>query len=96
MSRSVVLTAAAVAVLAGAAACSPTIGRHGFQPVDVTPAEIEAAVVAGLYRAFGEGGRALTDGDLRAALAESPPLSRSRAAELTRLQQWAVTNARAA
>ncbi len=59
-------------------------------------AEIEAAVVAGLYRAFGEGGRALTDGDLRAALAESPPLSRSRAAELTRLQQWAVTNARAA
>lgn len=59
-------------------------------------AEIEAAVVAGLYRAFAEGERTLTDADLRTALAESPPLSRSRAADLDRLTRWAASNARAA
>jgi hypothetical protein len=59
-------------------------------------AEIEAAVVAGLYRAFAEDARELTDGDIRAALAESPPLSKARAGELEYLQQWAAGNARAA
>lgn len=37
----VVVTAA---LLIGASACAPQIGRHGFQPVDVTPGEIEAGV----------------------------------------------------
>ena len=59
-------------------------------------AEIEAAVVAGLYRAFADGARELVDADIRAALAKSPPLSRSRGAELERLRQWATSNARAA
>lgn len=59
-------------------------------------AEIEAAVIGGLYRAFADGARDLTDADIRAALAESPPLSRARAGEMERLQQWAASNARAA
>jgi SpoVK/Ycf46/Vps4 family AAA+-type ATPase len=61
-----------------------------------TGAEIEAAVVAGLYRAFADGPRELADADIRTALGESPPLSKSRARELTYLQQWAASNARAA
>ncbi len=59
-------------------------------------AEIEAAVVAGLYRAFAEDCRDLTAADLTAALVESPPLSKARAGELEYLQQWAAGNARAA
>jgi SpoVK/Ycf46/Vps4 family AAA+-type ATPase len=59
-------------------------------------AEIEAAVVAGLYRAFAEDCRDLTDADLTAALVESPPLSKARAEELEYLQQWAASNARTA
>lgn len=30
------------AAVAATAACAPIVGRHGFQPVDVTPAEIVA------------------------------------------------------
>lgn len=37
-----ILIAAALAV--GAAACAPTVGRHGFQLIDVAPSEIEAGV----------------------------------------------------
>jgi outer membrane protein assembly factor BamE (lipoprotein component of BamABCDE complex) len=33
----------AVALAAGASACAPTVGRHGFQPIDVQP----TAIVAG-------------------------------------------------
>ncbi len=59
-------------------------------------AELEAAVVGGLYRAFADGARELSDQDIRAALAESSPLSQTRAGELAYLQRWAATNARAA
>lgn len=59
-------------------------------------AEIEAAVVGGLYRAFAEGCRDLADADLRAALTESTPLSRARKADIDRLNDWAKHNARAA
>ena len=37
-----VLMAAALA--AGAGACAPQVGRHGFQLIDVAPNEIEAGV----------------------------------------------------
>ena len=30
------------AAVAATSACAPTVGRHGFQPVDVTPSEIVA------------------------------------------------------
>jgi ATP-dependent 26S proteasome regulatory subunit len=59
-------------------------------------AEIEAAVVGGLYRAFADGARELTDADIRAALGESPPLARSRAKDIERLRRWAAEHARAA
>lgn len=59
-------------------------------------AEIEAAVVGGLQRAFAEDARELTDADIGAALAESPPLSRARSDDLAYLQRWAADNARAA
>lgn len=38
LSTSLVIAAAITAV----AACAPTVGRHGFQPVDVQPSEIVA------------------------------------------------------
>ena len=59
-------------------------------------AEIEAAVVGGLYRAFADGARDLMDDDIRAALGESPPLARSRARDIERLRRWAAEHARAA
>lgn len=31
-----------VAAVAATAACAPNVGRHGFQPVDVTPSQIQA------------------------------------------------------
>lgn len=57
-------------------------------------AEIAETVVGGLYRAFAENCRPLTDADLQAALAETVPLSKARAEEVARLERWAETNAR--
>ncbi|MFN4287041.1 MAG: outer membrane protein assembly factor BamE [Brevundimonas sp.] len=34
--------AACAALLAGLSACAPTVGRHGFQPVDARPTDIVA------------------------------------------------------
>ena len=59
-------------------------------------AEIEAAVVAGLFRAYGEDCRPLVDADLLAALAESPPLAATRPEDLAYLERWARDNARPA
>lgn len=59
-------------------------------------AEIEAAVVDGLYRAFDDGARPLADRDIHAALQVAVPLSISRAADIARLQDWAESNARPA
>jgi SpoVK/Ycf46/Vps4 family AAA+-type ATPase len=58
-------------------------------------AEIEQAVVSGLFRAF-EAGRDLETGDLRAAVGETYPLSRSRAREIAALTEWARVNAKPA
>lgn len=59
-------------------------------------AEIEAAVVDGLYRAFGDGVRPLAEADIHAALGSTVPLSKSRAADIARLHAWAAANARPA
>jgi len=59
-------------------------------------AEIEAAVIGGLHRAFADQSRELTDADILGALAESPPLSQARSSELADLRRWAAENARAA
>lgn len=84
------------------------IGRRGRDPAGFdlaglaavadrySGAEIESAVIGGLYRAFAEDARALTDADLRAALTETTPLARSRAAEIAALERWAAANARPA
>ena len=58
-------------------------------------AELEQAVVSGLFRAF-EAGRELQTADISAEIRETYPLSRSRAAEIAALTQWAVRNARMA
>ena len=59
-------------------------------------AEIEAAVIDGLYRAFDDGARPLVREDICAALDAAVPLSKSRAADIARLHAWAESNARPA
>lgn len=58
-------------------------------------AEIEQAVVAGLYDAFSEGVE-LTQAHLDLALRAAVPLSRTMADEIDRVRSWAVTRARPA
>jgi AAA+ superfamily predicted ATPase len=58
-------------------------------------AEIEHAVVAGLFRAFDDG-REIETGDIVAAAAETYPLSRSRGREIAALTAWANGNAKLA
>jgi SpoVK/Ycf46/Vps4 family AAA+-type ATPase len=58
-------------------------------------AEIEQAVVAGLFRAFDDG-REIETRDIVAAAAETYPLSRSRGREIAALTAWAGTNAKLA
>jgi AAA+ superfamily predicted ATPase len=55
-------------------------------------AEIEAAVVGGLYRAFASGADLTTDGIL-AELRGTVPLSRSRAEDIAQLRAWATERA---
>ncbi|NLN91944.1 MAG: protein kinase [Candidatus Hydrogenedens sp.] len=56
-------------------------------------AEIEQAVISGLFRAF-EADRELETTDMLIALKEAPPLSRSRQAEIRALTDWAQRHAR--
>jgi SpoVK/Ycf46/Vps4 family AAA+-type ATPase len=58
-------------------------------------AELEQAVIEGLFRAF-EADREIETGDITQAVRDTFPLSRSRAAEIADLRQWAGKNARAA
>lgn len=58
-------------------------------------AEIEQAVVSGLYRAFAAG-RELSDEDVLVALTESVPISVTMAEEITELRAWADRRARKA
>jgi len=58
-------------------------------------AEIEQAVVAALYDAFGQE-RDITSDDLSKALAETIPLSKTMKEEIDHLRQWARSRARPA
>jgi SpoVK/Ycf46/Vps4 family AAA+-type ATPase len=58
-------------------------------------AEIEQAVVAGLYQAFETRG-ALTQAHLVTALGETRPLSATMREDIDRLREWARTRTRAA
>ncbi len=58
-------------------------------------AEIEQAIVAGLFTAF-DAERDLETADIAAAAHETHPLSRSRAREIAHLTAWAQQNARQA
>ena len=60
-----------------------------------TGAEIEEAIISGLYQAF-EGKRGLVSEDLVQALIRMVPLSQTRKEELDRLREWARTRARSA
>lgn len=60
---------------------------HGF-----SGAEIEEAVVTGLYAAFNHS-RELKSEDVLKALRETNPLSKSKAAELESMSKWAEANA---
>ena len=53
-------------------------------------AEIEQAILSGLYEAFADGKRELATADVLAALAESPPLSVTRAEQVAELRRWAA------
>ena len=59
-------------------------------------AEIEEAVISGLYRAFSDKERELETNDETKSLEDIVPLSQSRADEMIRIQRWAAENARAA
>lgn len=59
-------------------------------------AEIEAAVVDGLYRAFEDDARPLAEADICAALETVVPLSKLRAGDIARMEAWAAANARPA
>jgi serine/threonine protein kinase len=58
-------------------------------------AEIEQAVVGGLFRAF-DAGREVGTNDISAAVKETFPLSRARSHEIGALMQWAKDYARSA
>jgi SpoVK/Ycf46/Vps4 family AAA+-type ATPase len=58
-------------------------------------AEIEQAVISGLFRAFEED-REVETGDVARCVRETFPLARSRAYEVTSLMTWAEQNARLA
>jgi hypothetical protein len=58
-------------------------------------AEIEQAVIGGLYEAF-EANRDLTDADILHTMAGSIPLSQTMREEIGALRDWARTRARPA
>ena len=59
-------------------------------------AEIEQAIVSGLFAAFADGARILSTGDVLDELANTTPLSKTMEVEVTRLRQWADWRARTA
>ncbi|MBI5883044.1 MAG: AAA family ATPase [Elusimicrobia bacterium] len=67
--------------------CRASVGYSG--------AEIEQAVVEGLYEAF-NAGRELSDEDLKKTLASSVPLSRTMKEDIDGLRSWAASRARPA
>ncbi|MBI3656084.1 MAG: AAA family ATPase [Acidobacteria bacterium] len=71
------------------------LGRLAEAGATFSGAELEQAVVSGLFRAF-EAGRELEMADVHAAIRETFPLAKSRAKEIAALNQWAATRAKSA
>ncbi|HIQ20465.1 MAG TPA: AAA family ATPase, partial [Planctomycetes bacterium] len=63
---------------------------------DCSGAEIEEAVISGLYGAFDDDLRELTTEDVTRALEETAPLARSRADQIQAMRRWAQLHARMA
>lgn len=59
-------------------------------------AEIEQAVISGLFNAFYDNGRDLTDWDITLAAAETVPLSKTMREEVDALRRWCHSRARPA
>jgi len=59
-------------------------------------AEIEQAVISGLFNAFYDNGRELTDWDISLAAAETVPLSKTMREEVEALRRWCHSRARPA
>lgn len=59
-------------------------------------AELEQAVVSGMFDAFYDGGREVTTDDILQAVAETVPLSRTMEEEIDRLREWCLSRARPA
>ncbi len=59
---------------------------------DFSGAEIEAAIVGALYRAYAAG-RELTTEEILAEMREAVPLARTRAEDIQRLRAWALSRA---
>ncbi|MEM7129278.1 MAG: AAA family ATPase [Chloroflexota bacterium] len=72
------------------------LGSLAMASDGLSGAEIEQAVIAGLYEAFSDNGRALAMGDLLDVLQDTVPLSRMMAEEIEGLRQWAEQRARPA
>lgn len=68
-----------------------TLATDGFNG-----AEIEQTVVAGLFNAFYDGGRELTNWDITLAAAETVPLSKTMREEVEALRRWCHSRARSA
>ena len=71
------------------------IPRLAQLAIGFSGAEIEQAIIAGLYQAFEER-RSLEQGHIEAALTETRPLSTTMAEDITALREWAATRARLA
>jgi SpoVK/Ycf46/Vps4 family AAA+-type ATPase len=59
-------------------------------------AEIEQVIISGLYEAFDDAERELTEDDLLHTIAATVPLSRTMREQITTLRNWARTHARQA
>lgn len=71
------------------------LARHALQSEGYSGAELEQAVVSGLFRAFASH-RELEDSDLGASLGEMIPLARTLSEALGHFRSWAANRARPA
>jgi hypothetical protein len=63
---------------------------------DFTGAEIEASIIASLYRAFADGKRPVTTDDVTTAASEIVPLATMARTQIDAIRNWAKQNARSA
>jgi ATP-dependent 26S proteasome regulatory subunit len=71
------------------------LNRLALESGGFSGAEIEQAIISGLYDAF-EADRELTDEDLLQALSATIPLSQTMETQISALRTWAASHARQA